>query len=403
MSCRELFSVIYRFVIVELSKNSYTWLVNIDNDMKAIAICVCGAMLVSCARQPEPQHLIVGTYTTPGKSEGIYVYDFDPVSTSASLRSVVQTANPSFVTRSPDGRYAYAVNELGDGNGMVSAFAFDGARGELLALNSVSSMGDHPCHIAIDREGRYLFVSNYSGGNLSVYRVADNGHIGELAQVIHYTGSGPNPDRQNAPHIHSAFFNPDETHLFVQDLGTDSIHIYQYQPENAGEVLVPAETGSVAATPGGGPRHIAFSPDGKYAYLVQELTARIEVYAHDGGKLSFICDIAINEPGFEGNDGAAHVLVSSDGKHVYASNRGDANTLAIYTLDSGSGELEKVGNQSVLGSGPRNFNLTPDGRFLLVGNHYTDEIVVFARDTDTGLLTDTGGRIAVGAPVCLVF
>lgn len=366
-------------------------------------MCLCALTLVSCGQRPESLTMIVGTYTSPGKSEGVYVYALDVASASASLRAVASADNPSFVVRSPDGRYVYTVNELGDGNGGVSAFAFDEAIGELRALNTVSSIGDHPCHIAIDRAGQHLFVSNYSGGNLSVHRIAEDGRVGQLVQVIPYTGSGPNPERQTAPHIHSAFFNPAESHLFVQDLGTDSIHIYTYHPDNEEDVLVPAKTGSIQTTPGGGPRHIAFSPDGQYLFLVQELTARVEVYTHDHGILEFVCDIDINEPGFSGDNGAAHVLVSPDGKHVYASNRGDANTLAIFSLDGASGQLKKVANQAVLGSGPRNFNLTPDGRLLLVGNHYSDEIVVFQRDSASGKLNDTGKRIAVGAPVCIDF
>lgn len=365
---------------------------------------VCAVAMVACKPSSERIRLVIGTYTSPDKSEGIYVYDFDPVEGATSLVSVAPTPNPSFVALSPDGRHVYAVNELGEGNGAVTAFAFDEGSGALLERNTVPSLGDHPCHIIIDKGGKHLFVSNYSGGNLSVYAINADGRIGGLVQEIRYTGSGPNAERQNAPHIHSAFFNPAETHLFVQDLGTDSVHIYQYLPDNeGGNVLVPSEGGSVATTPGGGPRHLAFSPNGRFAYLVQELTARVEVFAHNDGKLDFIEDVAINEPDFAGNDGAAHVLLSPDGKHVYASNRGDANTLAIYAADSESGRLEKVGNQSVLGSGPRNFNFSPDGRFLLVGNHYTDEVVIFTRDAESGLLTDTGQRIAVGAPVCIAF
>lgn len=359
--------------------------------------------MVACQPSQERIRLVVGTYTAPDKSEGIYVYDFDLATGETALTGSVATPNPSFVALSPDGRYLYAVNERGEGNGAVSAFAFGEAGGTLEALNSVPSMGDHPCHVAIDSRGKHLFISNYSGGNLAVYGIAADGRIGELVQEIRYAGNELHPDGQHASHIHSAFFNPAETHLFVQDLGTDSVHVYEYRPGQGGEVLVPATTGSVATTPGSGPRHLAFSPDGRYAYLVHELTARVDVYAHDAGKLEFVQGVPINEPGFAGKDGAAHVLVSPDGKHIYASNRGDANTLAIYAVDRDSGRLEKVGNQSVLGSGPRNFNLTPDGRFLLVGNHYSDEIVVFARDEASGLLSDTGQRLAVGAPVCILF
>lgn len=388
---------------VKFVKKLILGLLNFDLFMNKLTIWVCVLALMSCERQSEPLQIFVGTYTEAGKSEGIYVYDFNESSAKATLRSMVQTQNPSFVVRSPDGKFVYAVNELGDGRGSVSAFAFDTTSGELLALNTVPAMGDSPCHITIDQSARHIFISNYGGGNLSVYQLTDEGHIGELVQLINYSGQGPNPVRQNAPHIHSAFFNPTESHLFVQDLGTDSIHVYQYMPDSETNVLMPARSGSIATTAGGGPRHVSFSPDGNFVYLVQELTARVEVYAHENGKLNFVHDIAINEQGFAGNDGAAHVLVSPDGKHLYASNRGDANTIAIYAIQSTSGRLEKLANQPVGGSGPRNFNLTPDGQFLFVGNHQTDEIVVFARDKDNGLLTDTGGRIAVGAPVCIIF
>lgn len=372
--------------------------------MKKATFLVCAVAMVACKPTPERVRLVLGTYTAPGKSEGIYVYEFDVATGQTQLASVTATPNPSYVALSADGRHLYAVNELGDGNGSVTAFAFDEQGRALTQLNTVPSLGDHPCHVSIGRGGKHLFISNYSGGNLSVYGIEADGRIGALVQEIRYTGSGPNTDRQNAPHIHSAFFNPAGTHLFVQDLGTDTIHIYQYLPDNDGQdVLTPASPGSVATTPGGGPRHIAFSPEGRFAYLVQELTARVEVFSHEDGVLTFIEEAGINEAGFAGADGAAHVLVSPDGKYVYATNRGEANTLAIFSVDGDSGRLEKIGNQPVLGQGPRNFNLSPDGRFLLVGNHQSDEVVVFSRDTENGLLTDTEQRIAVGAPVCIVF
>lgn len=390
--------------VAPVSENTYTWLGNAILHMKKATFLVCAVAMVACKPTPERIRLVLGTYTAPGKSEGIYVYDFDPVTGETELAGSAVTPNPSFVALSSEGRYLYAVNELGDGQGAVTAFAFDGTGRGLIQLNAVPSLGDHPCHVSIDGQGKYLFISNYSGGNLSVYRIETDGSIGSLVQKIRYTGSGPNAERQKAPHIHSAFFNPAETHLFVQDLGTDTIHIYEYRPDNGGrDVLIPASSGSMATTPGGGPRHMAFSPDGRFAYLVQELTARVEVFGHDDGKLSYIHDVSINESGFEGSDGAAHVLVSPDGKHVYASNRGEANTLAIFAVNGDSGRLDKIGNQSVMGQGPRNFSLSPDGRFLLVGNHQSDEVVVFARDIDSGLLTDAGHRIAVGAPVCIVF
>ncbi len=353
--------------------------------------------------QPQKIDLLIGTYTNNGKSEGIYVYDFDVASGSATLKNKVVSENPSFLATSADRKYVYAVNELGDGKGAVSAFSYDHITGELKPLNQQLTQGDHPCHITIDREGRYVIASNYSGGNVSVFPIAADGHLGELAQLIQHEGSGPDQNRQKAPHVHSAFFTPDEKQVYVQDLGTDKINIYDFRPSHTNGPLIPAKQPFVKGTAGGGPRHVAVSADGKYVYLVQEMIASVMVYAQQGGQLKSIQDIAMNEEGFEGRNGAADIKLSPDGKFLYATNRGDANTLAIYAVNPTDGKLTKVGNQSIMGRGPRNFALSPDGKFLLVGSQNTDEVVIFARDTNSGLLKDTGNRIAVGAPVCLVF
>ena len=347
--------------------------------------------------------LFVGTYTNNDKSEGIYVYEFDVATGDATLKNQVASDNPSFLAISTDRNYVYAVNELGDNKGAVNAYTYDEPTGKLTLLNQQPTQSNGPCHINIDSKGKHVIVSNYSGGAISVFPLEADGRLGALVQLIQHEGSGPNESRQNAPHVHSAFFSPDEKQVYVQDLGTDKVNIYAYDFEHSSEPLTPATQPFVSGSPGGGPRHAAVSTDGNYLYLVQELTATVMVFAQKGGKLAPIQEIAMNEEGFEGRNGAADIKLSPDGKFLYASNRGDANTLAIYGVDPQDGKLTKLGNQSVLGRGPRNFTLSPDGKFLLVANQNTDEVVVFARDTDTGLLHDTGHRIAVGAPVCLVF
>lgn len=348
-------------------------------------------------------HLITGTYTSNGKSNGIYVYDFDLATGTATLVSTTASENPSFLTLSADRKYLYAVNENGEGKGAVSAYAYDDAAGTLTFLNRQLTQGDHPCHVATDSRGAHVIASNYSGGSVSVFPIGPAGSLGGLLQLIQHDGSGPDPQRQQAPHVHSAFFNPDETQLFVQDLGTDKINIYDYRPDHMSSPLVEASPSFVAAAPGGGPRHIAPSADGRFIYLVQEMAATVMVYEQRDSSWEAIQEVGINEPDFDGADGAADIKLSPDGKFLYASNRGDANTLAIYGVDGASGKLTKVGNQSVLGKGPRNFTLSPDGRYLLVANQQSDEVVIFERDAGTGLLTDTGNRIEVGSPVCLVF
>ncbi|MFB2120400.1 lactonase family protein [Parapedobacter sp. 2B3] len=345
--------------------------------------------------------LLVGTYTQSGKSEGIYVYDVDLGTGEATQVSSIASENPSFLALSADGKYVYAVNENGDGKGAVSAYAYDNQAGTLTFLNRQLTLGDHPCHVTTDREGTHVIVSNYSGGSISVFPVGPAGSLGGMVQQIHHEGSGPDLQRQQAPHVHSAFFNPDETQLFVQDLGTDKVNIYDFRPEEAARPLAAAPF--IAGTPGGGPRHLTFSADGRFIYLVQEMAATVAVYQQRGDGWEAIQEEPINAADFAGADGAADIKLSPDGKFLYASNRGDANTLAIYGVDTASGKLTKVGNQSVLGRGPRNFTLSPDGKYLLVANQQTDEVVVFERDAASGLLTDTGNRITVGSPVCLVF
>ena len=347
--------------------------------------------------------LLVGTYTNTGKSNGIYVYDFNPATGQATLKGNVASENPSFLSVSADRKYVYAVNENGDGKGAVSAYAFDEEAGQLRFLNQQLTQGDHPCHITTDASGTHVIVSNYSGGNISVFPIQQDGSLGPIKQLIQHKGSGPDRSRQQGPHVHSAFFSPDEKHVYVQDLGTDKVHIYDYRPESKDSPLVPAAQPFAEGTPGGGPRHIAQTADGRFIYLVQEMTAQVKVYQQENGKLQPIQEIAINEAGFSGRNGAADIKLSPDGRFGYASNRGDANTLAIYQVNATDGTLVKVGNQAVLGRSPRNFAISPDGRYLLVANQNTDEVVIFSRDLDTGLLKDTGSRIGVGAPVCLVF
>lgn len=370
--------------------------------MKLLTICL---FLITCPLIILAQHvhLLIGTYTQDGKREGIYVYQFDVRTGEAMAVSSAEAENPSFLALSADSKYLYAVNENGEGKGAVSAYAYDDSQGILTFLNRQLTKGDHPCHVVTDSEGNHVIVSNYSGGSISIFPIGPAGSLGGMVQQIHHEGSGPDPQRQQAPHVHSAFFNHDETQLFVQDLGTDKVNIYNYQPEDAADPLAAATPPFLTGTPGGGPRHLTLSADGRFIYLVQEMAATVMVYEQREDMWEAIQEVPINEAGFDGQDGAADIKLSPDGKFLYASNRGEANTLAIYQVDGTSGKLTKIGNQQVLGRGPRNFTLSPDGKFLLVANQNTDQVVVFGRDADTGLLTDTDHRIRVGSPVCLVF
>jgi 6-phosphogluconolactonase len=347
--------------------------------------------------------MLVGTYTSAG-SEGIYVYDFNTTTAQSKPVSSVKTANPSFLAISPNGKYVYAVNEGADTKikgGRVASFSFNNITGELVALNNQSSGGNNPCYITTDKTGKWVIVANYSSGTLAVLPVAKNGILDTAVTKIQHIGQSVNTERQNESHVHSTVLSPDNKFLFVPDLGIDKVMVYRF--DNTKGYITAAASPFVMTKPGSGPRHFVFHPNKKYAYLVEELTGGISAYRYmaKSGQLNLIQNISTLPPEYMGNAGSADIHVSPDGKFLYASNRGESNTIAIFSIDKKSGILTSVGHQSTMGKTPRNFNFDPSGNFLLVANQNSDEIVIFKIDRITGLLTDTGKRIAVSKPVCI--
>ncbi len=362
------------------------------------------ATLISCSqKKSEECYLLVGTYTS-GKSEGVYVYNFNSTTGDFKQVSVAKNiSNPSYLAVSPDEKYVYAVNEDADkakGGGAVTAFSFNKQDGTLKELNSQPSGGDHPCYVATDKNGKWVTVGNYTSGTVSVFPINKDGSLNAIAANIKHEGSGVNSERQEGPHVHSTVFSKDNNYLFVPDLGLDKIMIYAFN--NKSGQLIPAGIPYVEVEPGAGPRHFEFSPNNKYAYLMEEMTGSISAYRYKGkGQLDLIQNISALPPDFIGTVGSADIHVSPDGKFLYASNRGESNTIAIFAINQQSGELVPVGHQSTLGKTPRNFNFDPSGNFLLAANQNSDNIVIFKRDKETGLLTDTGKKIEVGNPVCI--
>lgn len=347
--------------------------------------------------------LLIGTYTRNGKSEGIHVFRFNKNEGTAVLRSTFHTSNPSYVTTGNNRRNVYVVNENADGKGRVSALSYEVRSGKLKFINQRFTLGDNPCHIIINNDENQIIVSNYGGGSFSVFPIEKDGSVGEIMQLIEHKGYSVDPERQKQAHVHSAFFNYENDRLFVQDLGLDKIRVYHYLPHSSAEPLDTKNTIDIKATPGGGPRHIAWSINGKFLYLLQEMSATILTFEQKGMIWSRIQEIDINKQGFKGKNGAADIKISPDGQYLYATNRGEANVITTFAIDNSSGVLTQLVVQSVLGLMPRNFNITPDGNFLLVANQGSDEVVVFSRDKNTGYLRDTTNRIIVGEPVCLVF
>lgn len=364
-----------------------------------IVLSVFVVLLVLTA-QAQKNYLLIGTYTS-GKSEGIYVYDFNSATGEAVYKSKIKAPNPSFLAVSPNEQYVYAAFEEGGktGGGKVGAYRFNKKTGELSFINQRLAGGDGTCFVATDNAGKWVAAANYSGGSLAILPVAANGALDSASTVIQHTGSGFNKERQEKAHVHSTFFSKDSRFLLVPDLGLDKVFIYAFNPHTG--KLNAAPQPFVKTVDGSGPRHLAFSPNNKFVYLVQELTGIVVAYTYNNGHMTAIQHISGAQPGFSGFMGSADIHVSADGKFLYASNRGDANNITIFKIDPVKGTLTVAGYQPVMGKAPRNFSLDPSGNFLLVANQNSDEVVIFKRNATTGLLTDTGKRISTGNPVCL--
>lgn len=342
-------------------------------------------------------YMIVGTYTS-GKSEGIYVYKFNtengtcvPVSIAKGIK------NPSFIAVSADSRNVYSVSE-GDGAGSVTAYSF--RQGKLAALNSQPSGGQGPCYLAIDKTGKWLATGNYGSGSFAILPVKNDGSLGVPAVTVNHQGKSVNASRQEKPHVHATVFSPDNRQLLVPDLGIDKVMLYSFNEKN-GTIAAPQPAFATSA-PGAGPRHLDFHPSGNYVYLMEELTGTISVFSYDNdGKMNLVQHISSHPAGYAGVIGSADIHVSPDGKFLYASNRGDANNIAIFSIDEKNGKLTSVGYQSTSGKTPRNFNFDPTGNYLIVANQNSDNLVIFKRDVKTGLLTALPKQVEVGNPVCV--
>ncbi len=345
--------------------------------------------------------LAIGTYTTSG-SKGIYIYNFNEQTGKVSwISNTDSCTNPSYITFSHDGNFIYAVNETNGANpGRVSAYSFNKNKGTLHFLNTVSSGGDDPCYLAINNGDKWLAVANYTSGSLSLFPVNKNGTLKNYSQFIQDSGTSANKERQEKAHVHESVFSPDQLYLLTPDLGVDKLMIYRFNAM-AKKPLLAGTPPYIKTPPGSGPRHITFSPNGKFAYLIHELNGTVTAYSYNNGKLKEIQELPTHPAGYAGTIGSAEVQVSADGKFLYASNRGDENTITIFSVNPANGKMKLLGYQPVFGKGPRNFIISPKGNYLLVANQDSDNIVIFSRNKKTGLLKETGTRIKLPKPVCL--
>ena len=346
---------------------------------------------------------LVGTYTNQNGSKGIYAFDFDTSTGKLSdMRIAAETRNPSWVAIHPNGKYVYAANESGP-QSTVTAYALDASSGKLTQLNQLPSLGEDPCYLSFDRTGKYLFVANYTSGTVAVFPILADGKLGEHTALVNDTGTlGPKTDRQEHSHAHWVQASQGNRYVFVSDLGLDAILSFRF--DAAKGTLTPNDPPFAKLAPGSGPRHMAFSPNGKFAYVLSELSSTVTAFSYDGSKgaLSEFQIISTRGAQSSGRNDTAEVAVEPSGKWLFASNRG-LETISVFSIDSLKGTLTAAGNFPTGGKEPRHFAIDPTGHFLLAENQLTNSIVVFRIDFATGSLTKVSEADDIPSPVCLTF
>jgi 6-phosphogluconolactonase len=382
--------------------------------MTRIIICIALSLLALTAlttttRAADPAKLwvYIGTYTSGGVSKGIYLMELDTTTGALTSKGLAaETKDPSFLAIHPSKKYLYAVGEVaefqGKQTGAVTAFSIDQQTGKLTPLNAQSSGGTGPCHVVVDKEGRCALVANYGGGSVASLPIQQDGKLGEPASVIQHKGSSVNKSRQEAPHAHSINVDPANHFAFAADLGLDKVIVYKL--DTAKGTLTPNEPPAALVAPGSGPRHFAFHPSGKYAYVINEMLCTVTAFSYDPekGVLKEIQTITTLPHEVKAGYSTAEVVVHPSGKFLYGSNRGH-HSIAVFSIDETTGKLTAAGHQGEGIKTPRNFNVDPTGKFLLVANQDGDSVVVFRIDPQTGALKPTGSPVAVPKPVCVRF
>ncbi len=358
------------------------------------------------AQKASGQKLVYfGTYTRKS-SKGIYVAKLDTATGKVTEPELAgEVGNPSFVTIHPNQKYLYAVSEMGGGGGQggaVTAFAIERPSGKLTRLNQVPAKGTSPCHLNVDKTGRALVVANYGSGSVVAMPVKPDGSLGEVAGFIQHKGSSVDKRRQAGPHAHSVNYSQNNKFVVAADLGLDQVLVYKIDPATA--MLTPNDPPFVQVKAGGGPRHFTFHPNGKYAYVINEMGQAVTAFTWNANKGSFaeIQHISTLPDGVTvSNNTTAEVVAHPSGKFLYGSNRGH-NSIVVYSIGK-DGKLTRVENTPTQGEIPRGFTIDPSGKWLFAANQNTDNVVIFSIDPSSGKLTPTGQQLKVDAPVCVRF
>ena len=372
--------------------------------------------MAACSQNPQPTPVAedagdeywvyYGTYTRE-TSKGIYRSRFSPSTGKLSAPELAaELREPSFLAIHPSQNYLYAVSEVNDfsddESGSINAYSLDRSSGRITLLNTVSTRGSAPCHLDVDQTGKAVVVANYGSGSVASFAINADGGLNESSSFIQHEGSSAHP-RQAGPHAHSSDFSPDNRFLITSDLGMDQVLVYRADPSNA--TITPNDPPHVQVEAGSGPRHFAFHPNGRYAYVINELALTVTAFNWDAaaGALDPIETVSTLPDGADGdNFSTAEIEVHPSGKFLYGSNRGH-DTIAVFSIDESSGKIELLENASTQGKTPRHFAIGPEGRYLFAANQSSDSVVLFEIDQQSGRLSPTGNVVELDAPVCLKF
>ena len=368
------------------------------NLRKIISFCVLIFITPTLFAQSQKYHLLVGTYTSPGKSEGIYVYEFNTENGDMKYKSKVILESPSYFAVSPDRKFVYSVSESKESK--INALSFDAKSGELKLINSRPSGSAGPTHISVDAKRKYVFAANYGGGTLTALAIEENGSLGADIQDIKHEGSSI---ARKKPFVHSAVISPDNKYVFAADLGTDKINIYRFNSKNRPSALFPAKQPFALLDPGAGPRHSVFHPNKKYFYAVTEINSKVYAFEYDKGRIKQIQSISMIPEGFTDPGHGADIQVSEDGKFLYANTRSTVNEIVIFSINQLDGTLSLIDKQPSLGKSSRTFAIDPSANWVISTSQGTNELILFKRNQETGKLTPTGQKISIDKPSLVKF
>lgn len=373
-----------------------------------VTLAVVGGILVAQSLNAATREyfMYIGTYTG-AESKGIYAYRFDPASGKLSaIGLAADSESPSFLAAHPNGKFLYAVNEIdqfqGEKTGSVSGFAIEPHTGKLTLLNRVSSLGDGPAHLSLDKTGKYVFVANYGGGSVAAFPIQDDGKLGKASSFVQHTGSSVDRERQAGPHAHEIVATNDNRFVLVPDLGLDKVLIYRFDASTG--QLTTNDPAFASTDPGAGPRHAALHPNGRFAYLANEMQSTVTTFAYDAhaGRLRPIQTLRTVSDDFKAHNDTAEIATDARGKFLYVSNRGH-DSIVVYSINSANGTLSQIQDIATGGKTPRDFAVDPTGAWLFAANQESNNITLFRIDPGTGHLTRTQTELKIAAPVCVTF